>query len=221
MSHLLVPGDADASSATAWVAAIDEDSDASTLEIVAATGERVGVGAWEGQPIRGGNHEVRFARPRLQGLPQRVRRSVELRRGGQVLATAAVRTLPDHLPGIGERPFTILLGSCFSRPADDSGSVGRAYKLLPTDARPDIKILCGDQVYLDAPSFWTVTQAVNDDDLDRRLLEAYLRTWMQSPGLQDLLTDGPNLFTSDDHDFWNNAPNWSVTAPATLRSETR
>jgi hypothetical protein len=94
--------------------------------------------------------------------------------------------------------------------------VGRTYSLLPGDARPDVKILCGDQVYLDAPSFWTVFPAVTTGALRRRLLASYLEAWGQDPGFRTLLADGPNAFTSDDHDFWNNAPNGSITAPSTL-----
>jgi hypothetical protein len=82
--------------------------------------------------------------------------------------------------------------------------------------RPDVKLLCGDQVYLDAPSFWTLFPAFGEDELKRRLLESYLAAWTQEPGYHTLLADGPNAFTADDHDFWNNAPRGSVTAPATL-----
>ena len=138
-----------------------------------------------------------------------------------MLASATVGTLPDRLPGLAERPFTILLGSCFARQADGGGTVGRAYSLLPADARPDVKILCGDQVYLDAPSFWTVVPATTDDEIRRRLIEIYLAAWTQRPGFHDLLADGPNVFTSDDHDYWNNAPHWSVTAPATMKEDLR
>ena len=88
--------------------------------------------------------------------------------------------------------------------------------MLPAGARPDLKILCGDQVYLDAPSFWTVFPAVSTGELRRRLLQSYLDAWGQDPGFRTLLAGGPNAFTSDDHDFWNNAPNASITAPATL-----
>ena len=84
-----------------------------------------------------------------------------------------------------------------------------------------MKILCGDQVYLDAPSFWTVAPATNDDELRRRLIETYLLAWTQDPGFHTLLADGPNFFTSDDHDYWNNAPHWSVTAPVTLNEDLR
>src|SRR5262245_33907274 len=112
MSHLLIPGPAGGDRATMWLAAIDEATDARTLEVVAASGARATVGAWE-PAVRGGDREVRYARVELTGLAERSRQWVELRQGATVLATATATTLPRALPGIGDRPFTILLGSCF------------------------------------------------------------------------------------------------------------
>lgn len=198
-----------------WVAAIDSPTDASTLEVVAAGGARATVGAWK-TPVRGGSHEVRYARVELTGLTQRSRQWVELRQGPTVLATATATTLPGTLPGIGEKPFTVLLSSCFASGRDAGGQAGIAYSLLHADAKPDVKVLCGDQVYLDAPSFWTIAPATTGDEIRRRLIEIYLAAWEQQPGFHSLLAEGANLFTSDDHDYWNNAPHWSVTAPATM-----
>ena len=220
MSHLLIPGDAGSTTARMWVAAVDEPTVPGTLEVVAANGARTPVTAWD-DVARGGNHAVSYARVELTGLVVRSRQRVELRQGDKVLATATAATLPNELPGLADRPFTILLGSCFARGPDAAGQVGRAYSLLPADVRPDMKILCGDQVYLDAPSFWTIAPATNDDELRRRLIETYLLAWTQEPGFHTLLADGPNFFTSDDHDYWNNAPHWSVTAPVTLNKDLR
>ena len=44
-----------------------------------------------------------------------------------------------------------MLGSCFFAREDPNGNVGRTYMNLPSAARPHIKFLCGDQVYLDNP----------------------------------------------------------------------
>ncbi len=220
MSHLLIPAGAGSDNATMWVAAIDSPTDPATLEVVAANGPRTALTAWDGQ-VHGGNHTVQYARVPLTGLAARSRQRVDLRRAGQVVATATAGTLPAQLPGLADRPFTILLGSCFARQADGGGTVGRAYTLLPADARPDLKILCGDQVYLDAPSFWTIVPATTDDEIRRRLIEIYLAAWTQAPGFRDLLADGPNVFTSDDHDYWNNAPHWSATVPASLDPKLR
>ena len=215
MSHLLVPGPAESRCATVWAAAVDERDDPAALEVVAASGPRSSLGRWD-YWLEGGKRRVGIRRVRLRGLGPRARERIELQRAGKTVASAMVGTLPDRLPSLEERPFTILLGSCFAQKRDGAGSVGRTYSLLPGDARPDVKILCGDQVYLDAPSFWTIFPAVSTGELRRRLLAAYLESWGQEPGFRTLLADGPNAFTSDDHDFWNNAPNGSITAPSTL-----
>ena len=99
-------------------------------------------------------------------------------------------TLPKQVPSLEERPFTILLGSCFAQKKDGAGNVGRTFALLPSDVRPDLKLLCGDQVYLDAPSFWTVFPAVTEGELKRRLLESYLAAWTQEPGYHTLSPTG-------------------------------
>ena len=215
MSHLLIPGLATATSATMWAAAIDEPDDPAKLEIVVATGERQVLGSWD-YDLEGGKRRVHIRRVEFTGLGERSRRLAELRRAGGTVARAMMGTLPKQVPSLEERPFTILLGSCFAQKKDGAGNVGRTFALLPSDVRPDLKLLCGDQVYLDAPSFWTVFPAVTEGELKRRLLESYLAAWTQEPGYHTLLADGPNAFTADDHDFWNNAPKGSVTAPATL-----
>ena len=215
MSHLLIPGPATATTATMWAAAIDEPDDPAKLEIVVATGERQVLGRWD-YDLEGGKRRVHIRRVVFTGLGERSRRLAELRRAGGTVARAMMGTLPKQVPSLEERPFTILLGSCFAQKKDGAGNVGRTFALLPSDVRPDLKLLCGDQVYLDAPSFWTVFPAFTEGELKRRLLESYLAAWTQEPGYHTLLADGPNAFTADDHDFWNNAPKGSVTAPATL-----
>jgi hypothetical protein len=79
-----------------------------------------------------------------------------------------------------------------------------------------IKVLCGDQVYLDNP--WLDTTARWYGGNYRRglfremLFKKYVDTWGQvtkeDAGFQQLLKDGANYFCSDDHEFWNNAPNF-------------
>jgi len=199
-----------------WAAAIDEDDDPRTLEVVATrTGQRRRLDSWDHE-LQGGKRRIAIRRVELDDLPERLRQPAELQRAGAPVASATLGTLPRALPGLEDRPFTILLGSCFAQKRDGGGTVGRTYSLLPGAIRPDLKILCGDQVYLDAPSFWTIFPAVTEGELKRRLLATYLEAWTQEPGFHTLLADGPNLFSADDHDFWNNAPKGSVTAPATL-----
>src|SRR3712207_7145245 len=42
-------------------------------------------------------------------------------------------------PARGEKPFTLLVGSCFYGPEDRGGLVGGTYHYLPEDERPDVK----------------------------------------------------------------------------------
>ena len=127
-----------------------------------------------------------------------------------------VATLPDKLPGKGQKPFTILLGSCFYGPNDTDGLVGATYHHIPPQQRPDVKILCGDQVYLDNP--WRETTLpwyrgyLTPGQFRAKLLERYTNNWTQAvgddAGFRRLLKDGANYFCSDDHEFWNNAPDF-------------
>ena len=116
MSHLLIPGPATTTSATLWAAAIDERDEASALEVVTASGRRVGLGSWDGH-VEGGKRRVAFRRVQITGLPERSRQRVELRRTGSIdaVASATLGTLPVALPGPEQRPFTVLLGSCFAQ----------------------------------------------------------------------------------------------------------
>ena len=145
MSHLLIPGPATADSAVMWAAVIDEPDDPKKLEIVVATGERQVLGKWD-YDLDGGKRRVHIRRVEFTGLGERSRRLAELRRAGGPVARAMMGTLPKRVPSLEERPFTILLGSCFAQKKDGAGNVGRTFALLPSDARPDLKLLVGDQV---------------------------------------------------------------------------
>lgn len=132
------------------------------------------------------------------------------------LREGRVTTLPTELPVGAERPFTLLLGSCFYGPEDRDGAVGKTYRDIPEDNRPDVKMLCGDQVYLDNP--WKETTfkwylGNRKPGVFRAMLfDKYVANWGQvgggDAGFRRLLSDGANYFCSDDHEFWNNAPNF-------------
>src|SRR5215217_2874694 len=136
-----------------------------------------------------------------------------------------VATLPDKLPEKGQKPFTILLGSCFYGPNDTDGLVGATYHHISAQQRPDIKVLCGDQVYLDNPwrettlRWWNALEPPGS--FRTTLFDKYVENWTQSigqdAGFLQLLRDGANYFCSDDHELWNNAPNiGGVALPHTL-----
>lgn len=144
------------------------------------------------------------------GLEPGRRYVVHLVHAEQVLAQATVRPLPSVLPRQHESPFTVLLASCFCQENDREGEVVRSFSHLPLEDRPVVKILCGDQVYLDIP----VHRNFPDDSI--RLAEIFLRKYVQTwreadaagvSGLGALLREGATYFTADDHEFWNNFPN--------------
>ena len=136
---------------------------------------------------------------------------------GGYLRSCSFRTLPIELPKAGSGDtFNVLLGSCFYRPKDKGGNVGRTFAALPPYHRPDVKFLSGDQVYLDNPWYETTLRWYRGNQkpgvFRKMLLDKYLATWAQRPdensGFHRLLADGANYFCSDDHEFWNNAPSF-------------
>ena len=161
MSLLLVPHEVGLDRVELWVGALDEpDIDPAALSVglaIPAAPAPTPIGAWDGI-VSAGPRSIRFRRLVIDGLLPRGRYRFELRLDGRVVSDAVATTLPERLPSLDERPFTIMLGSCFARAADGAGNAGRAYAQLPADVQPDIKILCGDQVYLDqpTPNSWSI-----------------------------------------------------------------
>jgi hypothetical protein len=127
----------------------------------------------------------------LGGLPPDA--DILIRIGSQ---EARVRTLPE--PG---GPLRLLLGSCYyayqaaDPESQDNGAISRAYDALPE--KPHLKILCGDQLYLDAkPLIGGVSR------LEATFRE-YRRYFRQYDGF---LSKGLHVFGPDDHEFWNDYP---------------
>jgi hypothetical protein len=161
---------------------------------------------------------------------------------------ASFRTIPDSL----ERPFTVLLGSCYSEDSDLSaellsravrasaqqpalrpvhalvqavrhvvvgiqgllrtgpagsdprGHVDQRYQdLFASGDRPDLKLLVGDQVYLDAPWFKYFGLPLPWTTPTRHISAVYKRTWDK---LHWMLSHGITVCVSDDHEFWNDYP---------------
>ena len=148
----------------------------------------------------------------IQGLqPATTYRLIVSSRFGQE-AVGEVETLPARLPsrdedGVSQRPFTILLGSCYYAPADPDKKVRDAYlRLLRSpNHRPHLKILCGDQVYLDQPAGpgTPMVDRMSSEELRRWMIAKYRQTWLN---LKQMLQVGANYLTSDDHEFWNDYP---------------
>jgi hypothetical protein len=124
---------------------------------------------------------------------------------GVTRATAQVSAPPRELPGPGERPFTVLVGSCYCVANDRDARLARAAALLAREqSSPDVKFLCGDQVYIDTPPNYAWAPHERAELLDK-FLGDYLETWSDR-GLLPLLRQGATYFTSDDHEFWNEYP---------------
>ena len=200
----LIPHEVERDAANLWVGAVDEAIDIGQLTLQPQDlGHQTAsaIGTWPQNRPR-----LQYREIRVHGLEPGRDYAFALDGGGRTLARARLRTLPDAIPLAGEKPFTVLLGSCFARHEDDEGKVGKAFFRIPHQARPDIKVLAGDQVYLDSP-WQRFLRPYSEAKLREILFEHYVWTWGQTDGFAFLLRDGANYFCSDDHEFWNNAPN--------------
>lgn len=125
--------------------------------------------------------------------------------GEKCCASARVGAPPATLPGPGERPYTVLVGSCYCVSNDTHARLAKAAAALErANATPDVKFLCGDQVYLDTPPNYTWTEHPREELIDK-FFENYATTWSDK-GMLPLLKQGATYFTSDDHEFWNEYP---------------
>jgi hypothetical protein len=221
MAYLVVPHEASASTATIWVGAIDEAFDSSQVRLVSNLGDHPLLPTWEHWGAEDGTHHLDYQRLNITGLQPSSPIALQLLVNGQRRADARLMTLPSQLPTLAGKPFIVLLGSCFCRREDDEGSVGLAYTQLPPAASPDVKILCGDQVYLDDPWAHYLWHTHTPPELADRFFRTYYDTWTQEPGFRDLLIQGANYFAPDDHEYWNNAPNRATAIPDTWTSNGR
>ncbi|MBV9210320.1 MAG: hypothetical protein JOZ52_06805 [Acidobacteria bacterium] len=212
MSYLVIPQGVSSTSATVWVGGINDSLDQAQLSIQPGGNYqpfRSVRNQWRSQ---NGQYTLDYRRDILTNLEPRKSYSIELRTANGFQADAEFTTLPDHLPNLDEKAFTLLLASCFCANKDQAGRLGNTYFSLPFEERPDVKIWCGDQVYLDAPWYHYTAHTHSREELEVRHFENYLSAWTQTgaaEGFHYALKKGANYFTSDDHEFWNNAPNWT------------
>lgn len=210
MSYLLIPKEVTGSEANVWLAAINENFDPAG-SFLRFGGNRIETGEnWIRYQTASGRNTIFYQHLKLQNLDARTDYALEFTSGGQVRATGSFRTLPAELPTIDQRPFNILLASCFAAAREDSVLLGSSYLNLQRFEPVDIKILCGDQVYLDDPWNYFLIHTHSFEDLEDLLFAKYVSTWTQNKsltGFQQFLETGANFFSSDDHEFWNNAPN--------------
>jgi hypothetical protein len=87
--------------------------------------------------------------------------------------------------------------------------------LISAGERPEVKLLCGDQVYLDAPWQYWCSHVHSATELQTKFFDNYAATWSHTrtlSGFRELLKHGANYLLPDDHELWNNAPLPSFTA---------
>lgn len=115
--------------------------------------------------------------------------------GGQTSNIARSRTLPETPAAL-----EVVLASCFYRPNNRmTGTAPLPKRFLPPHPPPHLKILSGDQIYLDLSGVGMPVLKV------KRPWDNYARHW-RDPSFLAWLGAGPNLCLADDHEFWNNYP---------------
>lgn len=130
-------------------------------------------------------------------------------------APAYVAYQSAFLPEEQSGPFKIFAGSCYARQYDD-GRVGQHYVRLygSITSRPDVKLLLGNQVYLDAPYYRGLLREMSGgysrDTLAESFLNKYGSSWTELGGLLSL---GANCFTTGDHEYWNGYPEDTLSLP--------
>jgi hypothetical protein len=218
MSFLLIPHEVTQNEAVIWLGIASEPGTDPALTALKIGGADLPLGPWDSYTTRSGLNTIHYQYLLVGGIQSGSEYLLELFLGGQVVAQARVRTLPDVLEPLGGNPFTILLASCFCSSRSESISLGATYLNLQRLIRTDLKILCGDQVYLDDPALYFLWNTHSYEELEDLLFRNYIRTWTQmgwseagtfEGGYQQMLQNGANFFSSDDHEFWNNAPNWA------------
>ncbi len=212
----VVPHRVTQNSVSIWIGAFHgvEPANLCTLRLVAPNGEqrverRVHFGSWK--TLYGdGRDPIHYCRVLLNELSAATHYGVlVIAEDGAVLARGTVETLPQHLPdsdsgGGPHRPLTLWLSSCFYSPRAPSGleemvrSVVRDGRL-----RPHLKILAGDQVYLDFPQSKTIFFA--QEQLRQHFNDVYTASWTHA-AFSELLSHGGNTFIADDHELWDNYP---------------
>ena len=130
----------------------------------------------------------------------------------QILRDGQFSTLPDALPAVGAKPFTVGLGSCFYNHRD-GGQAAASYKALYErggDVSPDVTFLSGDQVYLDIgfDSLSLIPKEVRE-----RIACDYAEHWQ---ALGSMLTRGGTWMLPDDHEYWNDFPFYDSPLPTLL-----
>lgn len=105
------------------------------------------------------------------------------------------RTLPDTADGLN-----MILASCFYRENNyliTSAPLPKSY--MSIDGLPHLKMLCGDQIYLDLSRGGLIPRELDGP------WKLYDEQWRDSRFIA-WMSRGGNLCMADDHEFWNNFP---------------
>lgn len=175
------------------------------------------VGAWQPVDAMPLHHQL-IDKTRLE--PDRsYEASAEL--GGGEGVQASFVTLPEQL-GDETKPLRVLLSSCYFTGNKRSRLASSLFAQLDRNGvRPHLRIWAGDQVYLDAPWYEFAIKSHSVAELERLHSVTYARTWFAEQGLGSVLSKGANVFCTDDHELWNNAPHPTAVARDTRKRETR
>jgi hypothetical protein len=219
MPFLLIPNEVKTTEAVIWAGIINEPDDTAALRLFCNGLDTPIPPFWSTYTTGSGANTIRYMFFTVNQLEPRTNYIFELFRGDELLTTCTTKTLPAELPFLGDQPFTVLLSSCFCSSRPESAALGSTFLRLQMQDKPDVKFLCGDQVYLDDPALHFTFHTHSRNELEDMLFANYARTWTQSgfsTGNLQFLKDGANYFTSDDHEFWNNAPNAATLIPDTF-----
>ncbi|MCP3061144.1 hypothetical protein LXT21_20395 [Myxococcus sp. K38C18041901] len=133
-------------------------------------------------------------------------------------ASLTTSPVPAQVGPDWSQPFNVLTMSCFDT-ATDRGKARLVLRSLPQHLRPHLTLLTGDQVYLDAP---TLENLPNDDVALAEVLERkYIHNWSAPGVFSHVLDMAPTVCCPDDHEYWNNYPNWFLFANNTWGSASR
>jgi hypothetical protein len=125
--YFLIPREVTADAVVLWTAAVDEAAGTQQLQLSPGTPGTVAYEPWQQWPLTGNKPRVRHREARVGGLPSRQSFTFTLEQAGNTVAAAKATTLPQTMPVLGDKAFTVLLGSCFAHHEDAEGKVGNAF----------------------------------------------------------------------------------------------
>lgn len=129
---------------------------------------------------------------------------------GACIAKRSFAPVPDRVPPEG---LCLAVATCYYDYGGGAASYADALRATPFGP-PHLKILAGDNVYLDV-----VPGQVYRKEAEAETADVYARYFLESD-YGDALEASPNVLTSDDHELWNNYPEeqwWLARSSGSLR----